>query len=69
MRRNSLYEAAAELPEGQKQCLGLWLGGFKYDEVAAVLGLTVDAVKSRLRDAKKQLRVRLGADTLPEEEV
>jgi RNA polymerase sigma-70 factor (ECF subfamily) len=69
MRRNSLYEAAAELPEGQRQCLGLWLGGFKYDEVAAVLGITVDAVKSRLRDAKKQLRVRLGADTLPEEDV
>ena len=68
MRRNSLYQAAAELPEGQRQCLGLWLGGFKYDEVAGVLGITVDAVKSRLRDAKKQLRARLGVDTLPEDE-
>ena len=68
MRRNSLYQAAAELPEGQRQCLGLWLGGFKYDEIAGVLGITVDAVKSRLRDAKRQLRARLGVDTLPEDE-
>jgi RNA polymerase sigma factor (sigma-70 family) len=68
MRRNSLYQAAAELPEGQRQSLGLWLGGFKYDEIAAVLGITVDAVKSRLRDAKKQLHARLGTETLLEEE-
>jgi RNA polymerase sigma factor (sigma-70 family) len=68
VRRNSLYQAAAELPEGQKQCLGLWLAGFKYEEIAAVLAITVDAVKSRLRDAKKQLRARLGVDTLSEDE-
>jgi len=68
IRRNNLYEAAAELPEGQRQCLGLWLANFRYDEIANILGMSVDAVKSRLRDAKKQLRARLGADTLSEDE-
>lgn len=68
IRRNNLYEAAAELPEGQRQCLGLWLANFTYDEIANILGMSGDAVKSRLRDAKRQLRARLGSDTLPEDE-
>jgi RNA polymerase sigma factor (sigma-70 family) len=68
MRRNGLYAAIAELPEGQRQCLGLWLAGFKYDEIAGILKISADAVKSRVRDAKRQLRARLGADTLPEDD-
>jgi RNA polymerase sigma-70 factor (ECF subfamily) len=67
-QRKNLYDAVSELPDGQRQCLGLWLGGFKYDEIGRTLRITVDAVKSRLRDAKKQLRARLGAETLPEDE-
>lgn len=68
LRRRELHDAVAALPEGQRQCLTLWLGGMKYDQIAKTLRITVDAVKSRLRDAKKQLRARLGADTLPEDE-
>jgi DNA-directed RNA polymerase specialized sigma24 family protein len=32
----------------------------KYDEIAKILGISTDAVKSRLRDAKRYLREQLG---------
>lgn len=60
LRRTSVREATAELSEGQRQCLELLLEGLKYTEIAAALNISVDAVKSRLRDAKKLLRSRLG---------
>jgi len=53
-------DAMATLPDGQRQCLRLWIEGFKYDEIAKILGTTTDAVKSRLRDAKRALRAQLG---------
>jgi RNA polymerase sigma-70 factor (ECF subfamily) len=59
-RRTLLRQAITELPEGQRQCFLLWVQGFKYDEIARDLHITMDAVKSRLRDAKKHLRSRLG---------
>ena len=69
LRNKRLYDAIAELPHGQRECIQLRLDDFKYDEIAKFLGLTLDAVKSRLRDAKKILRARLGDDhALPEEE-
>jgi RNA polymerase sigma factor (sigma-70 family) len=67
MRKASLWAAIAELPEGQKQCMELWLGDTKYEAIAKTLGISVDAVKSRLRDARKALRTRLG-ESLPEDE-
>ena len=67
-QRRDLYHAMEELPEGQRKSLGLWLGGYQYDEIAKELDLSLDAVRSRLRDARRQLRARLGADALPEEE-
>jgi RNA polymerase sigma factor (sigma-70 family) len=68
LRRKDLHRAVTELPDGQRDCLRLWLAGLKYDEIGRTLRITVDAVKSRLRDAKKQLRARLGAGTLPEDD-
>lgn len=59
-RRNRLREAIAELPDGQRQCLQLRMRGFQYDEIARDLRITMDAVKSRLRDAKKHLHARVG---------
>ncbi len=59
-RTQQVLEAVRELPEGQQQCLRLYIAGFKYTEIAATLHISVDAVKSRLRDAKKYLRGRLG---------
>jgi RNA polymerase sigma factor (sigma-70 family) len=67
LRRARLWAAIAELPEGQRQCIELWLGDAKYEGIARVLGITVDAVKSRLRDARKALRTRLG-ESLPEDD-
>ena len=68
-RRKRLYDAISELPPGQRECVQLWLDDFKYDEIATVLRMSMDAVKSRLRDAKRQLRARLGDEgPMPEEE-
>jgi len=69
LQRRRLRDAIAQLPQGQRETIQLWLDQFKYDEIAKVLQVSVDAVKSRLRDAKKTLRDRLGDGTaLPEDE-
>jgi RNA polymerase sigma-70 factor (ECF subfamily) len=62
LRRKRLAEALRGLPEGQQQCIRLWVQGHKYNEIAELLRISVDAVKSRLRDAKKYLRSRLGEE-------
>lgn len=59
-RRTRLLTAVASLPPGQRECLRLWIQGHKYDEIAKILGISIDAVKSRLRDAKRYLREQLG---------
>ena len=68
MHKARLWAAIAELPDGQRQCIELWLSDndLKYEGIAKVLGITVDAVKSRLRDAKRTLHTRLG-ESLPED--
>lgn len=69
LRRQQLRGAMAKLPNGQRECLQMWLEGFKYDEIATFLRVSIDAVKSRLRDARKHLRDRLGdGDAFPEDE-
>ncbi|HEV7427326.1 MAG TPA: RNA polymerase sigma factor [Thermoanaerobaculia bacterium] len=68
-RSKQLREAIAALPPGSRECIQLWLNEFTYEEIAKFLRISVDAVKSRLRDAKKILRARLGdANALPEDE-
>ena len=52
--------AVLSLPAGQRDCLRLWIEGLKYNKIAKVLGITLDAVRSRLRDAKRYLREQLG---------
>jgi RNA polymerase sigma-70 factor (ECF subfamily) len=69
LRSKRLRDAIAGLPTGSRECIQLWLNEFTYDEIAKFLKITVDAVKSRLRDAKKILRAKLGdANALPEGE-
>lgn len=60
LRREALYRAFSELPKGQQECLRLQMMDFSYDEIQKTLGITLDAVKSRIRDAKRSLRERLG---------
>lgn len=67
MQRAKLWAAIKDLPEGQRQCIELWMSGLEYRGIARALGITVDAVKSRIRDAKRTLSERLGV-AFPEEE-
>jgi len=68
-QQRRLRDAVAELPPGQRECVLLWLDDFQYDEIARALRISLDAVKSRLRDAKRLLRARLGDEgKLPEDE-
>jgi RNA polymerase sigma factor (sigma-70 family) len=63
-RRKRLYQAIAGLPKGQRECVELWLAEREYSEIQTALGITLDAVKSRIRDAKKLLQERLGDDSI-----
>lgn len=54
-----MQRALAELPEEQRKVLLLVaLEGMKYEEVAAVLGIPVGTVMSRLSRAREALRIR-----------
>ncbi len=67
-RTRRLIQAIETLPKKQQRCLRLWLEDHSYQQIADILRTTVDGVKSRIRDAKKLLRERLGAEgVLPEE--
>lgn len=67
-RLRRMREAIAELPRGQRQCLQLWLEDFSQEEISRALRISIMAVKSRIRDAKRALRERLGDEgALPEE--
>lgn len=59
-KRRAVARAISSLPPGQKDCLRLRARGRKYNEIASELGISIDAVKSRLRDAKRHLRTTLG---------
>lgn len=60
LRNRRLAHAMSKLSDGQRDTLRLLMLGFKYKEIADILKTTEDAVKSRLRDAKRHLRARLG---------
>lgn len=69
LRLKRMRDAIAQLPAGQRQCMQLWLEDRSFKDIAAILRITVDAVKARLRDARRTLRERLGAEgELPEDE-
>jgi RNA polymerase sigma factor (sigma-70 family) len=50
-----LSEAIQKLPEPLRQCLLLWMNGLSYSQIAGALRITVEAVRTRLRDAKRRL--------------
>jgi RNA polymerase sigma factor (sigma-70 family) len=67
-RLRRLYEEMSRLSPAQQQCLQLSLQDHKYEEIAKILRISLDAVKSRIRDAKRILRERLGDEgVLPED--
>ena len=59
-RRSRLRTAIRDLPEGRRHALQLrLLHGLKYREIANVLAIEVNTVKSQIFQAKKQLEERL----------
>lgn len=62
-----IQEAIDQLPNGQRRCMQLWLEDLSSDEISRALRLSITAVKSRIRDAKRALRERLGDGGLPED--
>jgi RNA polymerase sigma-70 factor (ECF subfamily) len=60
--RKKYDEAIAALPEGPRQCLLLREQGYSYDEIAAILRIPMNSVKSRLHDAKRRLREHVGLE-------
>lgn len=62
VRLEKVRTTVLSLPAGQRDCLLLWLDDLTYNEIAKVLGITLDAVRSRLRDAKRYLREQLGEE-------
>ena len=65
----ALNEAIADLPDQMRQCVVLRAQhGLQYDEIAALLQISLDAVKVQLSRARKRLRkdllARLGDITL-----
>ncbi|MDQ2986095.1 MAG: sigma-70 family RNA polymerase sigma factor [Armatimonadota bacterium] len=58
--RGALAEAIQALPDGYRECVVLRdVEGLSYDEIAEVMEITVEAVRSRLARARQQLRQRL----------
>lgn len=59
--RSMLRRAVAELPPGMRRCVLLRIDkGLKYREIAALLQVSVDTVKTQLHHARKRLRDELG---------
>jgi RNA polymerase sigma-70 factor (ECF subfamily) len=64
-----LRSAIESLPAGQKAVLSLGhFEGLRYEEVAAILGVPVGTVKSRMHEAIRKLRENLLAPRAPEED-
>ncbi|PIQ82287.1 MAG: RNA polymerase subunit sigma-24 [Candidatus Omnitrophica bacterium CG11_big_fil_rev_8_21_14_0_20_64_10] len=58
-RRRQLYRLLAALPAGAREVLILREGqGLRYEEIAAVLGCSLDGVKARLKRARQAARER-----------
>ncbi len=64
-----MRSAIAELPPGQQSAVLLfYLSGLTYEETAALLGIKISAVKTRLHKARKVLKRQL-ADAWKDEEM
>ncbi|MCP4660368.1 MAG: RNA polymerase sigma factor [bacterium] len=57
-----LRDALDQLPRQMRRCLMLRLQGEKYREIAVVLGISLQTVRSHLSQARQRLREILGED-------
>ncbi len=64
--KERFLEALGELPEGYRAAFVLNRGdGLSYEEVAGILGITVQAVKTRIFRARERLLRRLSPEVSP----
>ncbi len=60
-RRELVRGALQDLPPQMQRCMLLHVGGdLKYREIAAVMKISIGAVKSQLHEARERLKSRLG---------
>lgn len=60
-RIQKIREAIQRLPEQARRCVELRVdGGLQYQQIAQVMGISLDTVKSHLHQARKSLRQLLG---------
>lgn len=64
-RREHLFCAIRALPLPHRQVITLALEGIAHDEIAAVLGISVNNVNVRLSRAREALRAEMGAHRAP----
>ena len=62
LRERRLRHLIARLPLKTQECLQLRAQGCKYREIVEKTGLSMDAVKARLRAAKAWLKVKMAED-------
>ncbi len=55
-RSEQLQQAIATLSVNKQRVVTLWIEGYKYREIATILKISIDTVKSRLYQARKQLK-------------
>ena len=57
VKKNSIHKAIASLPHKQSDAITLYyLKEFQYSEVAEIMNIPINTVKSHLRRAKENLR-------------
>jgi RNA polymerase sigma-70 factor (ECF subfamily) len=57
-----VQKAFALLPDVEREVMSLWLQDLSYDEMKEVLGISLDAIKGRLKRAKIRLYENLEGD-------
>jgi RNA polymerase sigma factor (sigma-70 family) len=56
-RRRIMLEAMEKLPPQMRRCMSLYLqAGLDYAEIAKILGVSIQTVRSQLSQAKERLR-------------
>ena len=58
-RAEQLKQAIETLPVDKRRCVKLRIEGHKYHEIATILQISIDTVKSRLYQARKLLKKKL----------
>jgi RNA polymerase sigma-70 factor, ECF subfamily len=69
--RRLVGQALHELPDQMRRCAALrYQQDFRYQEIATLLSLSIDTVKSHLHSARRRLKTRLSPyfDNAPEED-